>query len=52
MNIAAIVSGLCAAALLALGFGRVAPLGGGLESLCDLAGVASAVVFFSLVEGT
>ena len=49
MNIAAIVSGLCAAALLALAF--IAPLGGGLQSLCDLAGVASAVVFFGLVEG-
>ena len=50
MNIATIVSGLCAAALLALGF--FAPLGGGLvESLCDLAGVASTVVFFGLVEG-
>ena len=50
MNIAAIVSGLCATALLPLSLG-IAPLGGGLESLCGLAGVASAVVFFGLVEG-
>jgi len=49
LNISAIVSGLCAAAL--LGFGWIAPLGSGLESLCDLAGVACAVAFVGLVEG-
>jgi hypothetical protein len=49
LNIAAIVSGLCTAAL--LGFGWIAPLGGGLESLCDLAGVACAVAFVGPVEG-
>jgi hypothetical protein len=51
LNIVAIVSGLCAATLLALSFSGIAPLGGGLESFCELAGVASAVVFFGLVEG-
>jgi hypothetical protein len=50
LNIATIISGLCATALLVLGFG-IAPLGDGLEGLCDLAGVASAVAFFGLVEG-
>jgi hypothetical protein len=50
LNIAAIVIGLCATALQALGFG-IAPLGGGLEALCGLAGVAFAVVFLGLVEG-
>jgi hypothetical protein len=50
LSIAAIVSGLCAAVLLGLGFG-IAPLGGGLEGLCGFAGAASAVAFFGLIEG-
>lgn len=46
-----IVSGSLAAALLALGFNMVAPLGGGLDTLCDLAGVASGMLFIGLADG-
>ncbi len=38
-------------ALLTLGFAVIAPIGGGLDGLCDMAGVASAVVFVGLVDG-
>jgi hypothetical protein len=43
-------SGLFAAALLALGFSEVAPIGGPLNTLCDLGGVASAILFRGLLE--
>ena len=43
-------SGLCAAGLLALGFG-VAPIGGPLDTLCDVGGIASTVLFVGLLEG-
>ncbi len=46
-----IVSGALAAALLALGLNTVAPLGGGLDTLCDLAGVASGMLFIGLADG-
>ena len=34
-----------------LGFNLLLPLGSGLETVCLLAGVASAVVFFGLADG-
>ena len=51
MRWALILSGMGAAAMLALGFNMVLPLGGLADTLCDLAGVASAVVFLGLAEG-
>jgi len=46
-----VLSGACAAALLALGFNIAGSLGGGLDTLCDLAGVASGVLFVGLADG-
>ncbi len=46
-----ILSGAACIAMLALGFDLLLPLGSGLESVCVLTGVASAMVFFGLVEG-
>ena len=51
MRWALILSGMGAAAMLALGFNMVLPLSGLADTLCDLAGVASAVVFLGLAEG-
>jgi hypothetical protein len=51
MRWAVILSGIGAAAMLALGFNIILPLGGAADTLCDLAGVASAVVFLGLAEG-
>ena len=36
----------------ARGFNMILPLGGVADTLCDLAGVASAIVFLGLAEGT
>lgn len=44
-------SGACAAGLLTLGFEMALPLGGALNSLCDLAGITAAIVFFGLADG-
>ena len=46
-----IMSGVTCVAMLALGFNLLLPLGCGLEAVCLLTGVASAVVFFGLAEG-
>ena len=46
-----ILSGVVCVAMLALGFNLLLPLGSGLETVCVLTGVASAMVFFSLVDG-
>jgi hypothetical protein len=46
-----ILSGVLCVAMLALGFNLLLPLGSGLETVCVLTGVASAMVFFGLVEG-
>jgi hypothetical protein len=51
MRWAVILSGIGAAAMLALGFNIILPLGGAADTICDLAGVASAVVFLGLAEG-
>jgi hypothetical protein len=51
MRLAVILSGIGAAAMLALGFNVIFPLGRVADTLCDLAGVASALVFLGLAEG-
>ena len=45
-----IVSCVVCVTMLALGFNLLLPLGSGLETVCVLIGVASAMVFFSLVD--
>jgi hypothetical protein len=45
------LSGVVSVTMLALGFNLLLPLGSGLETVCVLTGVASATVFFGLVEG-
>ena len=40
-----------AATMLALGFNMIVPLGHVADTLCDLVGVASAIVFLGLAEG-
>jgi hypothetical protein len=47
----AILSGVICVATLALGFNLLLPLSSGLDTLCVLTGVASAMVFFGLVDG-
>ena len=51
MNLATIVSGLGGAAMLAIGSNLVVPIGTGISSVCDLAGVASVMVFLGLMDG-
>ena len=51
MNWPVILSGLVSVAMLALGFNLLLPMGSGLEPVCVLTGVASAMVFFGLVDG-
>ncbi len=46
-----VVSGVLAALLLALGSNMVAPLGPGLDAVCDLAGIASGMLFIGLADG-
>jgi hypothetical protein len=52
MSWAAFLSGLGGATFLALGFDTMLPLGATLDIVCDLAGIAAAVIFFGLVDGT
>ena len=51
MNWPVILSGVVCVGMLALGFNLLLPLSSGLEAVCDLTAVASAMVFFGLVEG-
>lgn len=51
MNWPVILSGVVSLATLALGFDLLLPLASGLEPVCLLTSVASAMVFFGLVEG-
>ena len=44
------LSGVACVTMLALGFNLLLPLGGGL-AVCVLIAVASAIVFFGLVDG-
>ena len=46
-----ILSGVVCVATLAMGFNLLLPLGSGLETVCVLIAVASAIVFFGLVDG-
>jgi hypothetical protein len=46
-----ILSGVACVTMLALGFNFLLPLGSGLETVCVLTGVASAMIFFGLVDG-
>jgi hypothetical protein len=50
MNGPAVLSGVICVAMLALGFNLLLPLSNGLDTVCVLTGVASAMVFFGLVE--
>ena len=45
------LSGALAAGLLALGLDVITPLGGGLDTVCDLSGVASGMLFIGLADG-
>ena len=45
-----ILSGAVCVATLAMGFNLLLPLGSGLETVCVLIAVASAIVFFGLVD--
>jgi hypothetical protein len=51
MSLAAFVSGLGGAAMLAFGSEMVIPVGSLIGSLCDLAGIASVMVCFGLMDG-
>jgi hypothetical protein len=51
MNWPVVLSAVVCVATLAAGFDLLLPLGSGLESVCVLTGVASAMVFFGLVDG-
>ena len=50
MSRSVILSGVVCVAMLALGFNLLLPLGSGFETVCILIGVASAMVFFGLVD--
>ncbi|SRR5260370_24432909 len=52
MDWAVILSGAVCVARLALGLDMILPLGSALETLCGLIAIASATVFFGLVEGS
>ena len=45
------LSGVCGAAFLALGIDLELPLGATLSGLCDLIGLASAVLLVGLMDG-
>jgi hypothetical protein len=50
MSWSLMISGLAAAAMLALGSGFIWPMGASFGDICDLVGVASTVVFLGLAE--
>lgn len=51
MNWLAMVSGIGGAAMLVVGCNMVFPIGSGIGGVCDLAGVASVMVFLGLMDG-
>jgi hypothetical protein len=51
MSWVAMISGIGGAAMLALGCNLVVPIGSGIGGICDLAGVASVMVFLGLLDG-
>jgi hypothetical protein len=46
-----ILSGVCGAAMLALGLDILFPLGAAVSAVCDLTGVALVVLFVGLTDG-
>jgi hypothetical protein len=46
-----IESGLICATMLALGFDAIIPVSNAVSQLCNLAAVASGIVFFGLLDG-
>ena len=50
MSRSVILSGVVCVAMLALGFNLLLPLGSGFETVSILIGVASAMIFFGLVD--
>ena len=52
MRLGVFVSGFGGAAMLAFGSIMIVPLGSVVGSLCDLAGIASLMVCFGLMDGT
>ena len=50
MSWSVILSGVVCVAMLALGFNLLLPLGSGFEAVCVLISVASAMIFFGLVD--
>ena len=46
-----ILSAVVCVTMLAMGFNLLLPLGSGLETVCVLIAVASAIVFFGLLDG-
>jgi hypothetical protein len=51
MNWLAIATGIGGAAMLAFGCNMIVPIGAGIGGICDLAGVASVMVFLGLIDG-
>jgi hypothetical protein len=51
MTRAVILSGLCGAAMLAMGLDLVAPLGVAASAVCDVTGVALVVFFVGSMDG-
>ena len=51
MSVAAFVSGLGGAAMIAFGSDLVIPVGSLISSMCDLAGIASVMVCLGLMDG-
>jgi hypothetical protein len=51
MSWIAMLSGIGGAAMLAFGCDMVVPVGAGVGGLCDLAGIASVMVSFGLMDG-
>jgi hypothetical protein len=46
-----LLSAIGGAALIALGSNFIVPIGSGIGGLCDLAGIASLMVFLGLLDG-
>jgi hypothetical protein len=51
MSWVAILTGIGGAAMLVFGCNMVVPISSGIGGLCDLAGIASVMVFFGLMDG-
>jgi hypothetical protein len=51
MNWPAMIAGIGGAAMLVFGCNMVVPISSGIGGLCDLAGIASVMVFLGLMDG-